>query len=386
MRIFDAVVLGLGAMGSAVLYQLSGRGVRVLGIDRFTPPHALGSSHGETRITRCAIGEGEQFAPLALRSHALWREIERESGRKLLTAQGMLIISSAAKTSFTHVEDFFANTVSAARRYGIAHEILDADAIRRRYAQFQIRDDEIGYYEPGAGFVRPEACIAVQLDLARRRGAEIHANERVLSFAPRAADVVVTTDKDSYVAGQLVVAAGPWLPELLDARLARHFQVHRQAQFWFADPTHSFRPECFPVFIWELSGRRQAIYGFPDVDGSGVKVATEQYDAATTASSATREVDAAEVAAMHETYVAPFLPELSATCTRASSCLYTVTRDFGFVVDRHPESGRVIVASCCSGHGFKHSPALGEAVAEMMANGHSRIDLSPFGLARLSVY
>jgi len=386
MKAFDALVLGLGALGSAVLLQLARRGIRVLGVVRLAPPHTQGSSHGETRITRCAIGEGEHFTPLALRSHVLWREIESETGAKLLTTRGVLVLSSPARTSFTHVENFFANTVAAARKYHIAHEILDAEAIRRRYGQFRIRDDEIGYFEPGGGFLRPEACLAAQLELARHHGAEIHVNERVLSFAPRRADVVVTTDKDTYVAGQLVVAAGPWLPELLDASLARHFRIYRQALFWFADLAGLFGAGRFPVFIWELSGRRQSIYGFPDIDGNGVKIATEQFDLATTAAAPGSEVGASEPAAMHAAYVAPFLPQLSATCTRASTCLYTVTADFGFVLDRHPESGRVIIASCCSGHGFKHSPALGEAVAEIIANGRSSIDLRPFEFARLSVY
>jgi sarcosine oxidase len=386
MKVFDALVLGLGALGSAVLLQLARRGIRVLGVDRLAPPHTRGSSHGETRITRCAIGEGEHFTPLALRSHALWREIESETGAKLLTTRGVLVLSSPAKTSFTHVENFFANTVAAARKYHIAHEILDAEAIRRRYGQFCVRDDEIGYFEPGGGFLRPEACLSAQLELARRHGAEIHVNERVLSFAPRRADVVVTTDRDTYIAGQLVVAAGPWLPELLDASVARHFQIYRQVQFWFADSVGLFGAGRFPVFIWELSGRGQSIYGFPDIDGAGVKIATEQFDSTTTAAAPGIGVGTSESAAMHATYVAPFLPQLSATCTRASTCLYTVTADFGFVVDQHPESDRVILAACCSGHGFKHSPALGEAIAELIVNGRSPTDLGSFKLARLSVH
>ena len=137
MKAFDALVLGLGALGSAVLLQLARRGIRVLGVDRLAPPHTQGSSHGETRITRCAIGEGEHFTPLALRSHVLWREIESETGAKLLTTRGVLVLSSPARTSFTHVENFFANTVAAARKYHIAHEILDAEAIRRRYIELR---------------------------------------------------------------------------------------------------------------------------------------------------------------------------------------------------------------------------------------------------------
>lgn len=156
MDTYDAVILGLGAMGSAAAYQLAKRKARVLGLDQFAPPHALGSSHGDTRITRLAIGEGTHYTPLALRSHEIWREIEGETGADLLTVTGGLIVSSAASTARVHVADFFANTVAAAQKHGIAHELLESGDIRRRFPQFHIRDGEIGYYEAQAGFLRPK--------------------------------------------------------------------------------------------------------------------------------------------------------------------------------------------------------------------------------------
>jgi sarcosine oxidase len=383
MKTFDAAVFGLGALGSAAAFQLARRGASVLAFDRYAPPHSLGSTHGGSRITRCAIGEGEVYTPFALRSHALWREIEQETAATLFSALGVLIISGPAKTGFNHVEEFFANTLAAARSYGIAHEILDAEAIRRRFPQFRIRDDESGYFEPGAGFLRPEVCVGAQLDLARGHGAEIHLNERVTAFLPRAGDVLITTDEDTYAAQRLVIAAGPWLPELLDAPLSGHFRVFRQVQFWFAPADDSFRADRCPVFIWELSGRRHGIYGFPDFDGGGVKVASEQYDATTTAAGVKRDVDPAECAFMHDHFVAPHLAGVTARCIRTATCLYTVTDGARFVVDRHPDSERIILASCCSGHGFKHSAALGEAIAEEIVDGKSRLDLSPFALANL---
>src|SRR2546421_6369248 len=228
MRRFDTIVLGLGAMGSATLCQLARRGNGVLGIDQFSPPHALGSSHGDTRITRLAIGEGEQYTPLALRSHQLWRELEKETGTELLTTCGGLIISSSAKTSRTHVEHFFDNTLAAARKFAIAHEVLDAAEIRRRFPRFNVADDEQGYFEPGSGFLRPEACVRAQLMMAERRGAEIHREERVSRFDASANAVTVTTDKNTYMTRTLIVTAGPWLPGLVDPRLAQHFTVYRQ--------------------------------------------------------------------------------------------------------------------------------------------------------------
>jgi sarcosine oxidase len=383
MKIFDAAVLGLGAMGSAAVFHLARRGLRVVGIDRFAPPHPFGSSHGETRITREAIGEGAHLTPIVLRSHALWREIEDATGSTLFSQVGTLIIAGSARTSFTHVTDFFETTLAAARRHGIAHRLLDSGEIRRLYPQFSIRDDESAYYEPGGGYLHAEACVSAQLELARRHGAELHLNECVARFATRAHDVMIETDKDRYLAKSLVVAAGAWLPELLNEPVARSFRVYRQVQFWFAPKNESFHSDLFPVFIWELSGRSQAIYGFPDIGGAGVKIATEQYERETTASYADLIVHPGESTLIYDYLVAPFLPGLRPNCLRASACLYTVTPDFGFVIDRHPDCERVIIASCCSGHGFKHSAALGEAISEMLVEGRSRLDLAPFGLARL---
>ena len=387
MERYDTIVLGLGAMGSAAAYQLSLRGNKVVGIDQFAPPHAFGSSHGDTRITRLAIGEGVHYTPLVMRSHELWREIERQSGAELLASVGGLIISSPSKTSMLHVADFFDNTVTAAKRYGIAHELLDAREIRKRFPQFRVADDEIGYYEPEAGYLRPEECIRAQQKLAAAHGATLRLDEKVLAFEPFNKDVMVVTEKSRYTADKLVLAAGPWLPKLLGSEYARHFKIFRQLLFWFDvnGPIEPFLPGKCPIFIWELQGTRQAIYGFPAVDGAkgGVKVATQQYESETTPETLKRQVAPEEAAAMHRSYVAPYLPRLSERCVKAVACLYTVTRDAGFVIDVHPESDRIIVASPCSGHGFKHSAAIGEALAELVTTGASRFDFSEFKLARL---
>ena len=386
MKQFATIVLGLGAMGSAAVYQLAKKGNRVLGIDQFSPPHAYGSTHGDTRITRLAIGEGEQYTPLAIRSHRLWRELEKETGKTLLTTNGGLIISSSAKTSFTHVDDFFANTLAAAKKYGIAHQLVDASQIKQRFPQFDVADDELGYFETDAGFLRPEECVRAQLTLAEAHGAEIHREEKVSAFDASGTDVTVRTDRGAYAADKLIITAGPWLPGLIDQKFAACFRVYRQVQFWFdiRGPVAPFLPENFPVFIWELQGRKQAIYGFPAIDGpgGGVKIATEQFETTTTPEAVDRRVSEAEIGAMYEDYVAPYISGLTSRCVKAVSCLYTVTPDFGFVIDTHPECDRVIIASPCSGHGFKHSAAIGEALSELAIDGASRLDLGAFTMTR----
>ena len=182
-RTADVAVIGLGAVGSATLYQAAKRGVRVIGIDRFNPPHQHGSSHGDTRITREAIGEGREFVPLAVRSNEIWQELESATGSSLLTRTGGLILAPGNIAGDHHgSRSFLGDTLAAAQQFGIAHESLDAGEVLRRYPQLRLRGDETAYYEPGAGFLRPEACVAAQLAEARRLGAEIFPSEIVLEI------------------------------------------------------------------------------------------------------------------------------------------------------------------------------------------------------------
>jgi sarcosine oxidase len=384
---FDVIVLGLGAAGSATLYQLAKRGAKVLGIDRYAPPHAQGSTHGDTRVTRLAIGEGVHYTPLAKRSHQIWRELEAATGQELLTECGGLILSSGPDEKMFHGASFFPTTVAAARRHGIPHELLAAADIRRRFPPFAIDDSTRGYFEPSAGFVRPEACVRAQLAQAEKHGAAVLRDEPVEGIEQSGSSVQVTTAKSRYAADRLVVAAGPWLTELLP-ELARHFKVYRQVLYWFDVEVNfaAFTPDKFPIFIWELPEDGRGIYGFPAIDGprGGFKISTEQYLETTTPATVARDVTPAEIATMVRELVAPHIKGVGATCVKAVTCLYTVTRDFGFVIDSHPELNRIIIASPCSGHGFKHSAALGEAIGDLAAGQPSRFDLSAFTLARFS--
>jgi len=372
---YDAIVLGLGAMGAAATYQLARRGAKVLGIDQFSPPHELGSTHGETRITRVACGEGPEYTAFAARSHEIWRELEAETGLELLTQNGFLAISGGGDRSSNHgVADFLGGTVAAAKAAGIGHEILDAAAMRRRYPAFGVADGDTAYHDSVGGFVRPEECITAQLRMATRFGATLGRDERVVSFDQADGVVTVKTDKEAYRARHLIVSAGAWLPGLLGPALSGSFMVTRQVLYWFrarSEAAHAdFAPERFPVYIWQLP-RHQSIYGFPALGGieDGVKLATEQYDVATTPQSVSRTVDADETREMYETYVEPFFPGLSPVCVRRKVCMYTWVDKARFIIDRHPALDRVIVASPCSGHGFKHSAGIGELLAEMVTAG-----------------
>lgn len=257
MKQYDVAVIGLGAMGSASLYQLSKMGLNVIGIDQFSTPHKLGSTHGDTRITRQAIGEGSEYVPLVLRSNEIWRELEELSGQELLVQKGGLIMASYTRGSTHHgSNEFLQTTIEAAEKYNIGHETLSNEQIAERFPQFKLVGDEDGYYEPGAGFLRPEACIEVQLEQAKLNRAEILTNTKVLSVNPSEEGVEVSVGEEKIYAKKVIITAGSWVNEFLPERQAKNFKVYRQVLYWFdiAKNYESLRPEKMPVYIWEFGG------------------------------------------------------------------------------------------------------------------------------------
>ena len=367
----DFLVIGLGAMGSAITCQLARQGAKVVAIDQFTPPHTHGSTHGESRITRQAVGEGLALVPLVMRSHQLWREMEAQTGEVLLNACGGLLIAREGESAALHgLNDFLGRTFHAAKTFGITHERLDAADIAARYPQFVLHGDEVAYFEPGAGVLYPEACVQAQLMLAARHGATLNFGETVQHISINGGRARVETDRARYAPGTTIVAAGAWTPQLLPS-LAATLIVRRQVMHWFAlDDTmplaSTYMPGNFPVFIWLWgSDEGASFYGFPDIGADGevraIKVATEQTEHATTPEAINRTVSAAETAAMYARHVAGKLRGVTAQSERTATCLYTVAPAANFIIDRLPQANDVIVVSACSGHGFKHSA--GEVLA-----------------------
>lgn len=377
----DVLVIGLGAMGSATLMHLASAGADVLGIDQFAPPHDHGSTHGETRITRQAVGEGAAYVPLVQRSHQLWRELEAATGSSVFNACGGLIMARAGSASHMHAQaDFLGQTIRLAKQFGIAHQLLDAGGIASRFPQFSLRGDETAYFEPGAGYLFPERCVASQLQLAVQQGARVQPGEQVVGIRREGKRTIVETKRATYTPGTLIVCAGPWLPDLLPGAVKLPLAVQRQTLHWFeASPPADFTPDRFPIFIWHWgNGPEDVFYGFPDI-GSGVKVAAEQLTCATTPASVKRDVLAAESAELYLRHVQQRLPGIRPTRRAAATCLYTTTPDANFVIGRPESWPSVIVISACSGHGFKHSAAIGEAVAQMALQGTTPAVLQPFG-------
>lgn len=387
---YDLMVIGLGAMGSAALYQAARRGVRVIGLDRHAPPHTLGSTHGETRITRQAIGEGVDYVPFVLRSHDIWDELASRTGQRILNRCGALLISQpddgtdrGIRTAFLH------RTRQAATTFGIAHEMLSADDLRRRFPQFGTTAEEVGYYEPGGGWVSPEAAITAQLSEAARLGAAIRTQTVVTKLDQHGGGVVATLSDGSTIrADRAILSAGSWVADFLPPAMRPVFQPHRQMLHWFAldRPDLSRRWTDGPVYMWPHGeGQDDFFYGFPSLDGGGtLKVANEQYNALVDPNAFTREVGNDESRRFYDHSLAGRLLGLTPRVVKAATCLYTVTPDSAFVIDTHPTMDLVQLVSPCSGHGFKHSAAIGECAVLRAIEGQSPIDLSAFTLARLT--
>jgi len=377
MKNFDVIVAGLGAMGSAALCQLAGGGASVLGIDRFEPPHDRGSTHGETRITRAAIGEGEEFVPLVLRSNEIWEVLSERTGRQLLNRTGLLIFSEGGGGSVLHGKDILGETIRIAGKFSIPHEVLDGNALRTRFPSLSFGPDASGYFEPGAGYLVPELCVQTNLEEARRLGARLNVNEAVLAVASSEGGVRVTTDKDTYECSKIIVSAGAWVRKLLGHPLAEaSFRISRQAMFWF-ETGADYSEEHFPVYIKAGDDEHSSYYGFPAVGGSStVKMGFEQFAQETDPDTVDRTVSNAEFETAFNLLSGNF--RIRREGARAKTCLYTVTEDFGFVIDFLPENENVLVVSPCSGHGFKHSAGIGLLAKQLVLGEEPFADPSAF--------
>jgi sarcosine oxidase len=368
----DVIVVGLGGMGSAAAYHLAARGQRVLGLEQFGPAHDKGSSHGGSRVTRQSYFEDPAYVPLLLRAYELWDALAGDSGRDVITLTGGLMIGPPDSITV-------AGSRRSAQQWDLAHEMLDAAEIRRRFPTMTPADTDVALYESMAGFVRPEATVAAHLDLAARHGADLRFGEPVRRFEARADGVRVVTDAGTYTAGHGVICPGAWAPELL-ADLGVPFVVERQVQYWFA-PTGGVAPflaDRHPIYIWEDAGGVQ-FYGFPAIDGpdGGVKVAFFRGGETCTPHTINRSVSDGEVRAIAD-QMRGRLPAVPGSFLTAVTCMYTNTVDEHFVIATHPAHERVTVACGFSGHGFKFVPVVGEILADLAMSGATRHPIALF--------
>jgi sarcosine oxidase len=373
MATYDAVVIGLGVTGAASLYRLAKRGLRVLGIEQFAPAHDRGSSHGETRIIRLGYFEHPSYVPLLREAYPLWRDLEAESVQELLKITGIVEIGLPDG-------ELVCGTRESSRLHGLPHDVLNASALRQRFPAFAVPADYIGVYQPDGGYLAAEPAVSAMIDSAVAAGAEVRTHTRVENVAPHGNGVRIRTSNGDIEANRAVIAAGPWLASLMPERRLP-LRVTRQVLGWLSPPSPAqFGPEHFPVFLFESP--LGVHYGFPIHNDSGLKLAKHHHqDEAVDPAAYDRSVSLNDQQALLS-FRDKYLPSASGPLTTAQTCLYTMTPDGHFIIDRLPDAPQIIVASPCSGHGFKFAPVIGDIVADLAIDGATSRDISRFSLAR----
>jgi sarcosine oxidase len=373
---YDAIVVGLGAMGSATAYQLARRGQNVLGIEAFTRAHELGSSGGLTRIIRLAYFEHPDYVPMLRAAWELWPQIAAESEHELLLQTGGLYCGRTG----SGVLD---GSLRSAGGHNLPHELLDSAEARHRFPALQLDDDMQALHEPLAGILYPERCIDAHLQLAERQGAELHFEEHVSGWSRDGDGIALTTDLATYRSDRLVLAVGAWLPQLAPD-LGLPLTVERSPLFWMepAGPHDRLTPDRLPVYIVEVDSEH-AFYGFPVLPGQGAKIARHHGGLPADPDTLDREIHATDEEPVRA-FLERYLPLANGRRRDAQVCMYTNTPDFNFIVDFHPGDDRVVICSPCSGHGFKFSNVIGSIVADLLTEGSTAFEIGFMSLGRFA--
>ena len=373
---YDVIVVGIGGMGSAACYQLAQRGKRVLGLERFDIPHSNGSSHGVTRIIRLAYFESPVYVPMLRRAYELWREAGERFGERLLITTGGLDASPEGDRVFT-------GSLESCRVHDLPHEVLSGAEVNRRFPGYHLPASHRAVFQPDGGVVLSERAIVAHVEMAMAAGAEIHAREKVLEWRPIAGGGVrVITERGEYEAGRVILSAGAWISDFVPA-LKPIAVPERQVVGWFQPSApEKFEPDAFPVSI--LSVDEGLYYMLPVYGIPGLKLGRYHHlNERGPADSLSHEVTPADEKALRDC-LGPYFPEANGPVMTLRSCMFTVTPDEHFILDTLPGNDDVIVASPCSGHGYKFASAIGEILADLATSGRSRFDLSTFSLARFA--
>ena len=373
---YDAIVLGLGGMGSAVAAHAAARGLRVLGLEQFGPAHALGASHGRTRIIRQAYFESPVYVPMLQRAYALWDALETRTGMTLRAQTGGLFAGTPASP-------VVAGTIASGELYGLPYEVLDAGAIRRRFPAMHPREDHIGVYEAVAGAVFPEAGVDAHLRVAAAEGAELRFETRVHGWDAGDGGVRVTLADGTYAeAERLAICAGPWFARVAPGA-GLPLRIERNVQFWFQPLDRAaVAPDRMPIYCVQHDASTPMFYGFPDF-GHGAKIAYHGSGVAADPDALDRTVRDDEIARAHAA-LAAFVPVAAGRFLDAAACMYSLTPDEHFALGVHPQHARVVLAGGFSGHGYKFTPVVGEIVAALLAGEDPGFDLSVFAPQRFA--
>jgi sarcosine oxidase len=373
---YDVIVAGVGGMGSATCWQLARRGKRVLGLERFDIPHAMGSSHGQNRIIRLAYFEHPSYVPLLRRAYELWRQAEYDSGERLL------FVTGGVDAGPEHGR-IIQGSLASCREHALSHELMSGRDLARRFPGWRLPDGQVAVLQPDAGFVASERAIVAHVGMALAAGADIRAREAITGWEVTGAGTVrVTTTRGAYEAERLVLSTGAWIGDHVPA-LAGKAVPERQVLGWFRplEPEH-FRLGRFPVGLVE--GERQVVYVFPEWGVPGFKIGVyNHFREHGHPDELSREPNERDEALLREAMRAYF-PGADGPVMSLRACLFTNTADEHFVIDTLPSAPQVIVASPCSGHGYKFASVVGEVLADLATGARPKFDLDLFSLARLA--
>ena len=376
MEAYDVIVVGVGGMGSATVSHLARRGARVLGLEQYDIPHDRGSSHGLSRIIRLAYFEHPAYVPLLHRAYELWWALERDVQERLLIITGSLDIGTADSSVFS-------GALKAAQSHHLVHEVLEPEALRRRFPGYGLQAPLLGLYQPQGGLLAAERCIVAHVTTALRYGAHIHGREALQGWESQGDGIVVRTSRGTYRAQRLVLTAGAWTHRLV-AQYTGTLQPERQVMIWMQPrvPAH-FQVGAFPVF--NMAVEEGTFYGLPIYSIPGFKCARWHHleQAVDDPARMDRDCHPADEAILRA-FVRRYFPDGDGPTLSMHTCLFTNTPDTHFVIDAHPDYPNVFIAGGFSGHGFKFCSVVGEILADLAQDGSTRHDISLFRAARFN--
>ena len=373
-NIYDVIIIGLGAMGSAASYYLSKNGVKVLGLDTYEPPHKLGSSHGHTRVIREAYHEGTSYVPIVKRAYELWNELDHEIEDKLILEYGGMYLGDDGK--------YLSDAKKSAKKYDIPIKEFSSKEIKEKYNILNPPNNFKGLLEYRSGAVFPEKAISNFLSKSINNGSSHNYNEKVIGWEKQSKFYKVETDKNNYFAEKLIFSSGAWIKNLVPS-LKLPVKIERQVLFWF-DPIKDkdkFHYSNMPNTGWDLDNGME-FYTQPNIENKGFKVAMHHNGKFISENDLNRESNPDDLSIV-KNFLEEYIPLANGKLIDSRVCVYTNTPDLDFIIDFYPNDENLIICSPCSGHGFKFTPAIGEICSELVINNGTNYDLSEFSIKRL---